>query len=163
MFGNTEKVARAIADGLRSRMAVEVMEVGMAPMVLHDVALVVAGGPTHAFGLSRRTTRDSAAQQAADGVVSSGIGVRDWLASLGDGSGATLTATFDTRVKRPRVPGSAARAAQRRLRRRGFDTASCPQSFFVTGMLGPLADGEEDRARRWGEELASSLALAAAA
>jgi hypothetical protein len=163
MFGNTEKIARAIADGLRVRMAVDLVEVGAAPIVVRDVDLVVVGGPTHAFGMSRRSTRESAGQQDADGLVSSGIGLREWLAALPSGPDAPFMATFDTRVKRPRVPGSAARAAGRRLRRLGFEPASYPQSFYVTGMLGPLADGEEARARRWGEDLASSLALSAAA
>ena len=31
MFGNTEEVARAVADGLRERLEVEVVEVGDAP------------------------------------------------------------------------------------------------------------------------------------
>jgi hypothetical protein len=163
MFGNTEKIARAIASGLRVRMAVDVVEVGAAPTVLGDVALVVAGGPTHAFGLSRRDTRESATPRAADGLVSSRIGLREWLTTLGDRTDAPFTATFDTRVKRRRVPGSAARVAGRRLHRLGFEPATDPQSFYVTGMLGPLADGEEDRARRWGDALASSVARSAAA
>ena len=31
MFGNTEQVARAVADGLRSKMEVDVREVSTAP------------------------------------------------------------------------------------------------------------------------------------
>jgi hypothetical protein len=55
MYGNTEQIARAIGEGLGDRMQVEVVEVGAAPTTLAaDVGLVVVGGPTHAFSMSRR-------------------------------------------------------------------------------------------------------------
>jgi hypothetical protein len=163
MFGNTAAIARAIADGLCARLDVEIVEVSKAPTTLGEIDLVVAGGPTHVFGLSRPSTRRSAGEQAPTGLVSSGIGLREWLAPVLDGSGRTLTATFDTRLLRPRLPGSAARAARRRLRRPGFQHVDRPKSFYVTGMTGPLAEGEIERARQWGEQLASSLAAAATA
>jgi hypothetical protein len=162
-FGNTEVIARAIAEGLSLQLAVELVEVSAAPTTLRDVDLLVAGGPTHAFGLSRRSTRASAREKANAGLVSPGDGLREWLDTVHDDAATTLTATFDTRVNRPPVPGSAARAASRRLRRIGFHRADGPKSFYVTGMIGPLVDGETERARRWGRQLGSSLALAAAA
>ncbi|HSL25245.1 MAG TPA: flavodoxin domain-containing protein [Acidimicrobiia bacterium] len=64
MFGNTEAIAKAVADGLTARMAVDIVEVGVAPAVLSDdVELLVVGGPTHAFGMSRPGTRQKAAEQ----------------------------------------------------------------------------------------------------
>ena len=68
MFGNTEAIAHAIAEGLSLQLAVELVEVSAAPTTLRDVDLLVAGGPTHAFGLSRRSTRESAREQAPDGA-----------------------------------------------------------------------------------------------
>ena len=62
-------------------------------------------------------------------------------------------AAFDTRIDKPRLPGSAARAAERRLRRLGFRIAARPASFYVAGTPGPLVAGEPERARQWGEEL----------
>jgi flavodoxin len=53
MFGNTEQVARAIAAGVRESMDVELTEVAAAPPDVGPVALIVAGGPTHAFSMSR--------------------------------------------------------------------------------------------------------------
>ena len=151
MFGNTEAVARAIADGLRTAYDVVVVEVGSAPAVVGPgVALVVAGGPTHAFGLTRESTRAAAKEQARGGVVSRGIGLREWLDALPGGNAAA--ATFDTRVPAP-VPGSAAKAAARRLRRLGFRVVVPPETFWVGARPGPLAEGELDRARRWGERL----------
>ena len=162
MFGNTEAIAHAIAEGLSSQLSVELVEVSAAPTTLSDVDLLVAGGPTHAFGLSRRSTRESAREQAPNGLVSPGNGLREWLDTVHDDAGTTLIATFDTRVNRPRVPGSAARAASRRLRRTGFRRTDGPKSFYVTGMIGPLVEGETERARRWGAQLGSCLSLVAA-
>jgi len=45
LFGNTEEVARAVADGLSAGMDVDVVEVGSAQAPLVDlVDLVVVGG-----------------------------------------------------------------------------------------------------------------------
>jgi len=156
MFGNTRAIANAVADGLTSRMSVDVVEVGAAPRVIgDDVGLLVVGGPTHAFGLSRPNTRQSATQQADRPVVSAGIGLREWLAAV-HGSASVAAVAFDTRVNKPRVPGSAARGAQKRLRQRGFRIVASAKSFYVTGTPGPLVDAEPERARRWGEQLASA-------
>lgn len=153
MFGNTQEVAEAIADGLSGRMQVELVEVGAAPADVGDeVALLVVGGPTHAFGMSRPGTRQDAARQASDGLVSRGIGLREWLARLQRRTGVAAAA-FDTRVSRPRLPGSAARAAEKRLRQLGFRVVAPAASFYVEGTLGPLLEGEWERARRWGEQV----------
>lgn len=156
MFGNTEQIARAIGDGLAPRMQTDVVEVGEAPGRIDGVDLLIIGGPTHAFGMTRPGTRRSAAQQAAGALVSRGIGVREWLAALPTVSSPVAAASFDTRLRRPRLPGSAARAARRRLRRLGFDVIDTPQTFWVVGTPGPLLDGEIERARRWGDAVAAA-------
>ena len=51
------------------------------------------------------------------------------------------------------MTGSAARRADRMLRRAGFERTAKPVDLFVTGTLGPLAAGELDRARAWAREL----------
>src|SRR5690606_25531699 len=62
MFGNSERVAHAVADGMRPHAEVELLEVDEAPGVPGaDVDLLVAGGPTHAFSMSRERTREDAA------------------------------------------------------------------------------------------------------
>jgi hypothetical protein len=156
MFGNTQAIANAIADGLSDRMHVEVLEVGTAaPATIGgDVALLVVGGPTHAFGMSRPQTRQDAAGQAPAGLVSRGSGLREWLATLQAPAGIAA-ATFDTRIRKPRLPGSAARAAEKRLRRLGFRIVAPVASFHVEGTLGPLQEGEQQRARLWGESVGS--------
>jgi hypothetical protein len=154
MFGNTRIVAEAVAAGLASGAKVDLVEVAEAPTDIDaDVGLLVVGGPTHAFGLSRPDTRKQAAAQARERMVSRGQGLREWLAALDCGTARPLAAAFDTRIRH--VPGSAARAALRRLRHRGLPVAAVPASFYVTGTEGPLVPGEQERAERWGERLAT--------
>lgn len=155
MFGNTKEIAEAVAEGLARHMVVETVEVGHTRPLPDDTGLVVVGGPTHAFGMSRESTRRDAAKQAGGTVVSQRIGLREWLATVhADG---IPSASFDTRVDHPRLPGSAARAAGRQLHRDGFTQVAPANSFYVTGTTGPLLDGETDRAREWGEKLARSV------
>jgi len=155
MFGNTRIVAESVAAGLASGAKVELVEVGDAPTTLDaHVDLLVVGAPTHAFGLSRPETRAEAAEEATAPLVSQGRGLREWLEQLDCDGAQPQVATFDTRVRH--VPGSAARAAMRMLRRRGLGTADDPTSFWVKGKPGPLAAGEQERAERWGERLARS-------
>jgi hypothetical protein len=159
MFGNTAAVAEAVAGGLGSRLQVSLREVGnAATAVPDDVDLVVVGGPTHALGLSRHSTRKDAAEQADRPLVSTGLGVREWLDAAAPQGMTCRAAAFDTRCAKPRLPGSAARAAVRRLRRAGFQPTAAPASFYVTGTKGPLVEGELERARRWAEGLAASVA-----
>jgi hypothetical protein len=157
MFGNTRSVAEAVAAGLESGLPVAAVEVGSAPAVLpEDVGLLVVGGPTHAFGMSRPGTRESAAGQTDQPLVSAGVGIREWLDRLARSGAPVAAAAFDTRIDKPRLPGSAARGAEKQLRRRGFTIATRAVSFYVTGSApSQLRPGELERARRWGEQLAA--------
>jgi hypothetical protein len=159
MFGNTETIANAIAEGLSTQMPVDVREVSAAASEIEaEGLLLVVGGPTHAFGMTRPQTRQDAAKQRGGPVVSEGIGIREWLAGLRS-THPTTAAAFDTRVKtRWPVPGSAARGAMKRLNRLGFTAAAPARSFYVTGTPGPLLEGEQEQARRWGEALAAQVA-----
>jgi flavodoxin len=162
MFGNTKRVATAVADGLRESLDVEMVEAGKAPASLLDgVDLVVVGGPTHAVSMSRQSTREDAVRQGAkaDPHV---YGIREWIDLLEAGPHSTKVATFDTRVGRVRhLPGSAAKAAAKGMRRQGYTLLEKPHSFFVQDTEGQLFDGELDRARAWGAQLAASLTPAA--
>lgn len=154
LFGNTARIAQAVADGMRKHFDVE----------LHGVAdslwpegtdLLVMGGPTHAFSMSRATTRDDAVKQGAKADPS--IGLREWLDQLPDGND-TPFAVFDTRVEIVRrMPGSAAKAAAKVARKRGYQPLTRPESFYVQDTPGPLLEGEEQRAEVWGAQLAESL------
>jgi hypothetical protein len=159
MFGNTEQIARAIARGLEKSAQVEVVEVSEAPPNPDaDVDLVVAGGPTHAFSMTRASTRADAIDRGAT-EGERGVGLREWIEGLPQGRHADKIATFDTRVRTVRhLPGSAAKAAARAARRHGYESAAPAESFYVDDVDGPLLDGELDRAEAWGKQLGTSLA-----
>jgi hypothetical protein len=158
MFGNTEQVARQVADGLAGHAQVELREVSEAPAQPDELLdLVVLGGPTHAFSMSRASTREDARRQGAThGEVYTGL--REWLDGLPPGAHHPMVAAFDTRVtKVRRIPGSAARKAARVADHLGYRVTEKPESFFVEDVDGPLAAGELERARAWGDEVGAHL------
>lgn len=100
LFGNTEAVARAVAAGLASPhvSAVDVVEVHDAPAsVPAGVDLVVVGGPTHAFGLTRAGTRADAMRRSRTAAPARAtIGLREWLDGLAPAADRlAVAATFD--------------------------------------------------------------------
>jgi hypothetical protein len=157
MFGNTQAVAEAVAEGIAVRMPVQVTEVGAtSSQVGMDIDLLVVGAPTHAFSMSRPATRENASHQARRGsVVSSRSGLREWLAGAVLPTGIPAAA-FDTKMMRPRLPGSAAHAAEKRLRGKGSRPVGPVEHFYVTDTQGPLAEGELVRARAWGAAIGAA-------
>ncbi|WP_433663227.1 flavodoxin domain-containing protein [Nocardia sp. CA-128927] len=155
MFGNTAAIAEAIAAGLRTHGTVEVLSVCEAASTpAPSVDLLVVGGPTHAFGLSRQRTRLDAADRT-DAPIALDIGIREWLDAALPAPAGSRAAAFGTKVaKPPWLPGSAAHAVGKRLRRLGYQLADEPMDFLVDGMTGPLSEGESARARAWAELLA---------
>ena len=163
MFGNTAAVAGSILKGLETwpDVTAELVEVGQAPNEIDDtVDLVVLGGPTHTFSMSRPETRDSAAQETAEPLVSKGKGIREWIAAVTAPAGMRF-ATFATKTYGP-LPGSAAKSAAHELSDRGWKRLMPPENFRVHGKAGPLLDGEEQRASAWGRAVAAAAAAAAA-
>jgi hypothetical protein len=161
MYGNTRIVAEAIGEGLRPEHDVVVVPAGRAdPAILEDAQLLVVGGPTHVHGMTRRRSREAAAEAARkpeSGVVledgATGPGVREWLSSLGHLN--VLAAAFDTRMHGPAaLTGRASKAIDRELGKHGVSPLAEPESFIVT-KDNHLEPGEAERARRWGEQLAA--------
>ena len=157
LFGDAEKIARAVADGLSGHLQVEVIAAKDAPRELGpDVRLLVVGGPNHAMSMPRPSTRKGAVEQYGAAVVADPTtGLHEWLeaAAVPDGiSGAA----FDTRMDHPKMITKldhASRTEEKLLRKLGATLAAPAEHFFVVDAKGPLADGEEDRARQWGAAL----------
>lgn len=79
--------------------------------------------------------------------------VRDLLESPKVFEGKQV-AVFDTRtVKWSWIFGSEAKRLARQLEKLGAVQVREPEAFFVTGMQGPLKEGELETARHWAAEL----------
>ena len=160
LFGNTKAVADAIERGLvRGTEPGEVgtMRSDEAPGVIpEDVGLLIVGGPTHAFSMTRESTRKDAETKGADAHVR--LGIREWIEAVEPRPELPII-TFDTRVKVKLLPGSAAKSAAKALHARGFRRAEQGETFWVEDTDGPLKDGELARAEEWGHELRSRADL----
>ena len=132
-FGNTERIAQAIAGTLRSFGQAQAVRVDPAhPVSFQGMDLLILGCPTQGF-------RPTPAMQSFLGNVS--------YQSL---SGLAV-ACFDTCIHGPF--GSAARGMVRKLQKMGVSPLLPPQSFFVKGTQGPLKSGEGERATTWAQML----------
>jgi hypothetical protein len=156
LFGNTAAISETIAASLRARgmeaVARPVTEIP--PTTTGDLDLLIVGGPTHAHGMSRSSTRKAGATDAKNTYAEPTVepGLRAWLDDVpaGDGRGA---AAFDTRIhKAAWMTGSAAKGIAARLERDGFRLVAEPESFFVT-TANTLEDGESEHAATWAARL----------
>jgi flavodoxin I len=133
VYGNTEKIARAMAEAITPSGEVEVLQVGEAnPSELESLDLLIVGSPTHA---GRPTPA-----------------VQDFLSKITQQSLKGIkVAAFDTRVtsKFAKIFGNAAGRMGRYLAKKGSVLIASPENFFVTGREGPLTEGEPERAAAW--------------
>lgn len=139
-FGNTKRVATAIADTLRTSGDVRSLRVDPAhPLDLENVDLLILGCPTQGW-------RPTKAMQAL-------------LANLSpEQLHGRAIACFDTRFRKPRwLTGSAAKVMANRFQQMGVTLVVAPESFFIEGTEGPLLPRELGRAAVWARALLSKL------
>ena len=132
-FGNTKRIAQAIADTLRAFGQAQAVRVDPARQVsFQGVDMLILGCPTQGF-------RPTLAMQSFLGNVSS------------QRPGGLAAACFDTRFRGRLWKSSAAPRMARQLRTMGVEPIVPPESFFVKAMKkeGPLLAGEVERAASW--------------
>ena len=157
-WGNTASVAKAIAEGIGTDVrAVPTDEA--TPEALAGVDLLVVGAPLMGFALPRQQTREQVAgdKKAPKPADVSHPSMREWLASLPkkDSDGVGRFATFETAFKWS--PGSSKGTIANSLVKAGYSPTARPQRFRVAGGYGPMREGEIERARAWGAELAKGI------
>jgi flavodoxin len=132
-FGNTERVAKAIARALGEYGQVQAIRVGtMHPADPQQVDLLILGSPTQGWRPTQ-AMQDFAAQLDVSNIT-----------------GGLSIACFDTRFHKPGwLTGSAAKQIASKLRGAGATLLVPPESFFVEGTQGPLEAGEIERAAKW--------------
>ena len=151
LWGNTAAIARAIAEGIGpDARALSTAEANAAAMA--DADLIVAGAPVMAFHLPSDMVRKGIGEgkkYANNPPNLSHPSMRSWLDALPKGKGRA--AAFDTQFK---WSPSATSSIIKGLERAGYRRVAKPQKFLVKGTYGPLREGELERARAWGRELA---------
>ncbi len=159
--GDAERIAMAVAEGLATRLPVDIASAREAPrQVSADVRMLVVGGPNTALGLPRPAPRRSAVRDQDADVPDAAFGLHEWLDVVQVSRGLSAAA-FDTRMDRPSLITArdhAARTEEKLLRGLGVTLAAPAEHFFVRASKGPLHEGEEDRARRWGRALGELVA-----
>jgi flavodoxin len=141
-FGNTEKIADAIARGVGTLGTVDVMDTAEAverPAERPDLLLI--GGPTQ--------------KRAATPAL------RDFVDALPPTLDGVPVAAFDTRYRGSTwLMGSAAAEAAKVLRKSGAVLVAPPTSFYIKRggplELQGLEAGEIERAEAWGREVGTA-------
>jgi flavodoxin len=146
VFGNTEKVARAIAESLGSGTAVDILQAGKVnPEQLAGLDLLVVGSPTRGFRPTEAVT------ELLNGLQAKALnGVK--------------VAAFDTRFKADEIEsvglrfvvktgGYAAKRIADRMKKAGGDLIAPPEGFYVEDTEGPLKAGELERAAEWARNI----------
>ena len=145
-FGNTRRVAEAVAAGLRAGGASVVVSSAVeAPASVSGFDLVCVGAPTHNLGLPSAKSRLVAGKRGGSAPLA---GVAEWLETV-EGVKGVRSAAFDT-VVAGLFSGSAARKIAQRLGGLGADVAG-RKSFTVAHEA--LIDGELERAKAWAAAL----------
>ncbi|HEX5588949.1 MAG TPA: flavodoxin domain-containing protein [Candidatus Limnocylindrales bacterium] len=148
-FGNTEKVAEAIARGVGSVSEVSVTGAAEAAQAVAMLPgrpdLLIVGGPTQNHGPS--------------------AGLRDLVNAVPASLRGVPVACFDTRYRGPALlMGSAASAAAKAMARTGAEMVASPESFFIARRgpmpLQTLEPGEIERAEQWGRAVAMATPAA---
>jgi hypothetical protein len=163
LWGSTAAVARAIAEGIgpdaRAMSTAEATSEAIA-----GADLIVAGAPVHSMSIPTEQTREWArAGSLGPGGAPPDLlhpMMRLWLTELPKGNG--YFAAFDTRVKSWYGWGAASKIT-RLMKQAGYKPIAKSRGFYVTGHPvkpttdGTLREGEEERARLWGAELAKAM------
>jgi hypothetical protein len=153
-WGNTATIARAIAEGMGQGVRALTTTEASGP-AMADVDLIVAGAPVLGFQLPSESMRHNIAANPGGAPSAPDLShpsMRSWLDALPEAHGSY--ATFETGLRWS--PGGATSAIGRGLEQAGRRQLVKGQRFVVKGKWGPLRDGEPERARRWGAEIASA-------
>ena len=138
VYGNTEKIARAIGGAITSD--VQVLQASEANTAeLEGIDLLIVGAPTQA---GRPT-----------------LVMQDFLKKVTEPTIKGIkVATFDTRISAKWVGifGYAAGKIAKNLKKKGGVLILPPEPFFVKDTKGPLQEGEIDRAASWAKEITES-------
>ncbi|MEM3759487.1 MAG: flavodoxin domain-containing protein [Candidatus Bathyarchaeia archaeon] len=138
-FGNTEKIAKALAIGMEKEgVKVDCVKADEVDVdKLGECDFLAFGAPTHAFGISKP--------------------MKAFLEKLKSVNLKGKKAfAFDTKYK-SRLAGSAAKGIEKRLKEFGMSIIKPYTSAIVKSSEGPLAEGMEESFEKIGSEIAELI------
>ena len=145
VFGNTERIAKAIGEALSATESVELRRVGEAkPEHLSGLEMLIVGSPTRAFKPTKATT-DFLKRIPSNGLRDVKVAAFDTRISEADINSGLLSFL----VKRF---GYAAKPIAEKLEKKGGSLTVPAEGFFVKDTEGPLKDGEIERAASWAKK-----------
>jgi flavodoxin len=147
-FGNTEKIARALTQGLREAMEVDCLRIDEVNIeTLPEYRFIAVGGPTH--------------------IIRTSKSMKNFLERLESVNLRGLKGfSFDTRNESRMnsrlmfgLENSAARVIEKTLKRRNVKIIKPRHSAIVEGREGPLHKGMEETFRQIGSEILALLQI----
>ena len=140
VYGNTEKIARAIGEGIASSGGVKIVRPAETnPAELASFDFLIVGSPTQG-GRATPALQEFLNKIPADALKNKSV------------------ASFDTRVKNviAKLFGYAAGRIADSLKEKGGQMVAPPEAFIVMGTKGPLKEGEAERATAWAKGISAS-------
>ena len=148
VYGNTEKIARAIAGAITPSDGVKVLRAGEAnPSELASINLLIVGSPTHR-GRPTPAIREFLSRIPANALKNVGVTSFDTRFQAKD-KGVGIRILLG-------VVGYAAGRITDSLKGKGGYLAALPEGFIVEGKEGPLKQGELERAADWAKGILES-------
>ena len=150
VFGNTEKIAKAIGDSIGSQENVEVLRVtDMKLEQLQEIDLLFVGSPTRAFKPTKAIV-DFLIKIPSNGLKGINVAAFDTRISTADVSSRMLNGFV-------KIFGYAAKPIADKLQKKGGNLIIPPEGFFVKDSEGPLKEGEFERAIDWAKSVVNSF------
>jgi flavodoxin len=150
VYGNTEKIAKALADSITSGNDIKTFHVGeFNPDHLAGLEVLIVGTPTQKFSPLKTVN------EFIDRIPPGGLkGIK--------------VAAFDTRISSDDVKnrslkfmiklfGYAAGPVLKKLESKGGKMITPVEGFIVNNTQGPLKEGEIERAAEWGRSIGKLL------
>jgi len=143
MYGNTEKIARAMGDAVPEN--VKVIHAGEAsPSELESIDLLIVGSPTQGFKATQpvKTFIERIHESTLKGMKVAAFDTRMPEADVGKGLRFIM-----------RTGGYAAPRIAKAFKKKGGNLVVPPEGFFVKDKEGPLKEGELERAASWAKRV----------
>lgn len=142
VFGNTKQIALAMANSLQEHLVVDVRIVGeVLPEHLDGIKTLIVGSPTRRFKAT--TALDQFLKKIPVGELN-GVQVAAFDTRFTPDDGKNKFLSFMIKLF-----GYAAEKISKQLVQLGGKEIIAPQGFMVSGIEGPLLEGELEKAAVW--------------